>query len=82
MGAGFWKRYANSSYIVADGRFTIFNRVSALSAYAPTIEDKMVIDRIHGWGEHYEESRNNGITFPIIIAIVCMTEFFWGLQPW
>jgi hypothetical protein len=56
--------------------------VSALSAYAPSIEDKMVIDRIHGWGEHYEESRNNGITFPIIIAIVCMTEFFWGLQPW
>ncbi len=60
----------------------IFNRVSALSAYAPTIEDKMVIDRIHGWGEHYEESRYNGITFPIIIAIVCMAVFFWGLQPW
>jgi Na+(H+)/acetate symporter ActP len=60
----------------------VFNRVSALSAFAPTIEDKMVIDRIHGWGEHYEESRYNGITFPIIIAIVCMGVFFWGLQPW
>jgi Na+(H+)/acetate symporter ActP len=60
----------------------IFNRVSALSAYAPTIEDKMVIDRIHGWGDHYEEKRYNGITFPIIIAIVCMAVFFWGLQPW
>lgn len=60
----------------------VFNRVSALSAYAPTIEDKMVIDSIHGWGEQYEESRYNGITFPIIIAIVCMAVFVWGLQPW
>ena len=42
----------------------------------------MVIDSIHGWGEQYEESRYNGITFPIIIAIVCMAVFFWGLQPW
>lgn len=60
----------------------IFNRVSALSAYAPTLEDKMVIDRIHGWGDHYEEKHYNGITFPIIIAIVCMAVFAWGLQPW
>ncbi|BBO69079.1 cation acetate symporter [Desulfosarcina alkanivorans] len=60
----------------------IFNRVSALSAYAPTLEDKMVIDRIHGWGDHYEEKHYNGITVPIIIAIVCMGVFAWGLQPW
>jgi Na+(H+)/acetate symporter ActP len=60
----------------------VFNRVSALSAYAPTIEDKMVIDRIHGWGEQYEETRYNGITVPIIIAVVCMAVFIWGLQPW
>jgi cation/acetate symporter len=60
----------------------IFNRVSALSAYAPTLEDKMVIDRIHGWGDHYEEKHYNGITFPIIIAIACMAVFVWGLQPW
>lgn len=60
----------------------IFNRVSALSAYAPTLEDKMVIDSIHGWGEQYDEGRYNGITFPIIIAIVCMAVFAWGLQPW
>ena len=60
----------------------VFNRVSALSAYAPTIEDKMVIDRIHGWGEQYEETRYNGVTVPIIIAVVCMAVFVWGLQPW
>jgi Na+(H+)/acetate symporter ActP len=60
----------------------VFNRVSALSAYAPTLEDKKVIDSIHGWGEHYEETRYNGVTFPIIIAIVCLAVFIWGLQPW
>ena len=60
----------------------VFNRVSALSAYAPTIEDKMVVDRIHGWGEQYEETRYNGITVPIIVAVGCMAVFVWGLQPW
>jgi hypothetical protein len=60
----------------------VFNRMSALSDYAPTLADKMVIDRIHGWGEEYEESRYNGITVPIIISIVCIAVFFWGLQPW
>jgi hypothetical protein len=60
----------------------VFNRMSALSAYAPTLEDKKVIDSIHGWGEHYEETRYNGVTFPIIIAIVCLAVFIWGLQPW
>jgi hypothetical protein len=60
----------------------IFNRMSALSAYAPTLEDKMVIDRIHGWGEQYEESRYNGITFPLVIVAVSIAVFIWGLQPW
>ncbi|BBO76400.1 cation acetate symporter [Desulfosarcina widdelii] len=60
----------------------VFNRMSALSAYAPTLEDKKVIDRIHGWGEHYEETRYNGVTVPIIISIICLAVFIWGLQPW
>ena len=60
----------------------VFNRVSALSAYAPTLADKQVIDRIHGWGEEYDESRYNGVVWPLVIAAVCMMVFFWGLQPW
>ena len=60
----------------------VFNRVSALSAYAPTLADKQVIDRIHGWGEQYDEGRYNGVVWPLVIAAVCMMVFFWGLQPW
>ena len=59
-----------------------FNRMSAFSAYAPTLEDKKVIDRIHGWGEHYEETRYNGITWPLIASVVCIAVMIWGLQPW
>ena len=59
-----------------------FNRMPALAAYAPTIEDKKLIDRIHGWGDHYEESRYNGIKIPIIVSIVCLVIMIWGLQPW
>jgi len=51
-------------------------------AFAPTLEDKKVIDRIHGWGTDYDESRYNGIIWPLIIAAFCIAIFFWGLQPW
>ena len=60
----------------------IFNRVPALSQYAPTLEDKKVIDRIHGWGEDYDEKRYNGIGWPLVIVGVSMVVFFWGLVPW
>jgi cation/acetate symporter len=60
----------------------VFNRMPALAAYAPTLADKKVIDRIHGWGDEYEESRYNGITWPIVAAVVCLIVFWWGLQPW
>lgn len=59
----------------------IFNRIPALSAWAPTLEDKSVIDRIHGWGD-YDEKRYNGIIWPVIVAIVCIFITIWGLQPW
>jgi cation/acetate symporter len=59
-----------------------FNRMPALKAYAPTLADKKVIDRIHGWGPDYEESRYNGIKWPLIIAGFCIVIFIWGLQPW
>ncbi len=60
----------------------VFNRVKALEAYAPTLADKQVIDRIHGWADEYDESRYNGITWPLVVAAVCMVVFFWGLKPW
>jgi hypothetical protein len=59
-----------------------FNRMSSLKAYAPTLADKKVIDRIHGWGPDYDESRYNGIKWPLIISAVCVVVFIWGLQPW
>jgi cation/acetate symporter len=60
----------------------VFNRMPSLAAYAPTLEDKKVIDRIHGWGDEYEETRYNGITWPLVATVVCMAVFWWGLQPW
>jgi len=61
----------------------IFNRIPALQAYAPSLTDKQVIDRIHGWGDgDYDEKRYNGIVWPLIITVVCVIVFIWGLQPW
>lgn len=59
-----------------------FNRLSMFQSFAPTLVDKKVIDRIHGWGTDYDEKRYNGIVWPLIISAVCMAIFFWGLQPW
>lgn len=60
----------------------IFNRIPALAAFAPTLEDKKVIDRIHGWGEEYVEERYSGIIWPLIAAAFCLLVFWWGCQPW
>ena len=49
---------------------------------APKLKDKMVIDRIHGWGDDYEETRYNGIVTPLVISGICVAIFIWGLQPW
>lgn len=60
----------------------LFNRMESLAAYAPTIADKQVIDRIHGWGEDYDENRYNGVVWPVGVAMVCLIILYWGLQPW
>jgi cation/acetate symporter len=60
----------------------VFNRIEALKAYAPTLADMQVIDRIHGWGEHYDETRYTGLTWPLVAVVVCIAVFIWGLQPW
>jgi Na+(H+)/acetate symporter ActP len=59
-----------------------FNRIGALSAWAPTLEDRKVIDRIHGWGADYDEKRYNNNTWAIAAAVVCIGITYWGLQPW
>jgi cation/acetate symporter len=60
----------------------VFNRMSVFKSFSPTLADKRVIDRIHGWGVDYEETRYNGIAVPIMISIVCLGIFCWGLVPW
>ncbi len=57
----------------------IFNK---MQLSAPTLEDKKMIDRIHGWGSDYDESRYNGSIMPIAIIVVSVIVFIWGLQPW
>lgn len=60
----------------------VFNRMEAFKAYAPTLADKQVIDRIHGWGEEYEESRYQSTVWPLVAVVVCVAVLIWGLQPW
>ena len=59
-----------------------FNRMAVFKSFAPTLADKKVIDRIHGWGSDYEETRYNGTITPLIISAICIGIFFWGLVPW
>ncbi len=59
----------------------IFNRIPALAAWAPSLDDKKVIDRIHGWGD-YDENRYNGMVWPSVLAVICIFITIWGLQPW
>jgi cation/acetate symporter len=59
----------------------LFNKIPALQSWAPSLEDKKVIDRIHGWGD-YDESRYNSAVWPLILAAFCVVISIWGLQPW
>jgi hypothetical protein len=60
----------------------IFNRMEAFKAFAPTLADKQLVDRIHGWGEEYEESRYQSTVWPLVAVVVCAAVLIWGLQPW
>ncbi|MFW5901554.1 MAG: cation acetate symporter [Thermodesulfobacteriota bacterium] len=57
----------------------IFNKMGVA---APSLEDKKMIDRIHGWGSDYEETRYNGIAMPVVLVVLSVIIFIWGLQPW
>ena len=57
----------------------LFNK---MGVQAPTLEDKKMIDRIHGWGNDYDERRYNGTGWTWIVVAICVVVFIWGLQPW
>jgi cation/acetate symporter len=55
----------------------IFNKMG----WAPSQEEKAILDKIHGWND-YREERYNGNVWPWVVAIVCLAISWWGLQPW
>jgi hypothetical protein len=57
----------------------IFNKMNIA---APTLADMQYIDRIHGWGDEYDEARYNNITMPLVVVAVSVLVFIWGIQPW
>ncbi len=70
------------SFIMFISLSMIFNRMAALQKWAPTLEDRKVVDRIHGWGEEYSEDRYSSLTLPVSIIIISTAVLIWGLQPW
>jgi len=60
----------------------LFNRIGALKEWAPTLEDRKVVDRIHGWGEEYSEERYSSLTLPISVVMISLAVLICGLQPW
>lgn len=57
----------------------IFNKMNIAK---PSLADMQYIDRIHGWGDDYDEVRYNHVTMPVIVVIVSVIVFIWGMQPW
>jgi Na+(H+)/acetate symporter ActP len=55
----------------------IFNKMG----WAPSQEEKALLDRIHGWDD-YREERYNGKVWPWVVVVVCLAISWWGLQPW
>jgi Na+(H+)/acetate symporter ActP len=49
--------------------------------WAPSQEEKAVLDRIHGWND-YDENRYNGRVWPWVTVAVCLVICWWALQPW
>jgi len=55
----------------------IFNKMG----WAPSQEEKAILDKIHGWND-YREERYNGTVWPWVVVVVCLAISWWGLQPW
>jgi len=58
----------------------ITDRVPALMAKIPHQQDKMLVDRIHGWSE-YSEERYNSTGAGLIVAGVSLFICIWALLP-
>jgi Na+(H+)/acetate symporter ActP len=56
----------------------IFNRIPG---WAPSQDEKAILDRVHGWND-YREERYNGTAWPWVVVVVCLVISWWGLQPW
>jgi cation/acetate symporter len=67
---------AYASFIVLS---IIFNKMGVTPV---DLDTKKMIDRIHGWGSDYDETRYNGTVMPIAVIVICVVIFIWGLQPW
>lgn len=57
----------------------VFNKLNITPV---TMEEKQMVDRIHGWGSDYDEKRYNGSVMPVLVVLICLVVFIWGLQPW
>lgn len=55
----------------------VFNKIG----WAPSQDEKAILDRIHGWSD-YREERYNGNAWPWVVVVVCLLISWWGLQPW
>jgi len=55
----------------------IFNKMG----WAPSQDEKAILDKIHGWND-YREERYNGKVWPWVMVVVCLAISWWGLQPW
>jgi Na+(H+)/acetate symporter ActP len=61
--------------------FIVFSVIFNKMGYAPSQQEKAVLDRIHGWND-YREERYNGKVWPWVVVVVCLLISWWGLQPW
>lgn len=59
----------------------LFNRMPALAKYAPSLADKKLVDRIHGWPD-YDEKRYTGNGWAALVGVICLCISAWGLVPW
>lgn len=56
--------------------------LNTIGVGSTSLEEKMMVDRIHGWGSNYNERRYNGWLMPSLIIAFSAILLVWGLQPW
>jgi cation/acetate symporter len=58
----------------------ITNKMPALMEKIPHQQDKLLVDKIHGWSE-YSEERYNSTTAGVIVAVVSLFFCVWAVLP-